>query len=356
MVDPEALTGAGVRVPVRIEGIAANDQWAAAGGDVRLPPRTTAISIHFTALNLTAPLRTKFRYRLDGVDTQWVEAGSRRQANYANLEPRRYRFVVVANTDQGAWAEPGAVWEFTIQPPFYETTWFALLLGVSLALLLWSAWQLRLRQVRRQFSLLLGERARLSREIHDTLLQGLFGVALRCDAVAADVAAAAPHLRDGFVQMRNDINEYIRDARQSIWNLRPPESEAPDLESALRGVGEHMTATTGVSFQFARRGSPRTCGHRPTEQLVRIGREAVANAVRHARAREVRMELEYDETLVLLRVTDDGSGFDPSSVVEAEGHYGLTGMKERAAEVRGAFWVRSATGEGTSVEVSVPYA
>lgn len=356
IVDPRDLGDARLHVPVRIEGVAANDRYLPAGGDVRLPPRTNALTIHYTALNLTAPLRTKFRYRLDGVDPQWVEAGSRRQATYANLPPRRYRFLVMADTDQGAWAEPPAVWEFAIQPPFYETTWFALALALTLALVVWAAWQMRLRQVRRQFSILLGERARLSREIHDTLLQGLFGVALRCDAIATDVEAAAPQLKGDFVQMRDDINEYIRDARQSIWNLRPPSSNRQDLPILLRDVGEHLTAPSGVAFRLAVQGSPRAFANGTDQQLLRIAREAVTNAVRHAHAREVRMELEYEADTVRLRVSDDGSGFDAARVADADGHYGLTGMKERAAGVRGAVLVQSAVGEGTRVEVSVPYA
>ena len=158
-------------------------------------PGTTRLQIDYTVLNLTSALKTRFRYRLDGFDSDWVDAGTRQQAFYTNLPPRSYAFRVMASGPDGTFVEPASSWPFAIEPMFYQTAWF---LTVSASRSSWrvgGVWRLHVLSVRKQFSLLLGERARLSREIHDTLLQSLFGFALQCDAIASAVALAAPRSR-----------------------------------------------------------------------------------------------------------------------------------------------------------------
>jgi signal transduction histidine kinase len=256
------------------------------GSEAVLPPRTARLEIDYTVLNLTSPLKTRFRYRLEGFDADWIDADTRRQAFYTNLSPGQYRFRVVANNDEGTWAEPGAVWAFTIRPMFYETSWFVGASLASIVLAVLAAWRIRTRQLRKQFSLLLGERARLSREIHDTLLQSLVGVALQFDVIANDPHATPASTKARLVRMRKEVEEYIREARQSIWDLRSPKLQRLDLPAALREAGERAAGDV-LGFTFTVRGTPHRCAANIEEQLLRIGQEAVMNASRHAHARKL---------------------------------------------------------------------
>lgn len=356
VIDPDVLTEVkAVRFPVRIEGVVADDRRFAVTTGLALAPRTTRVEIDYTVLNLTTPLKTNFKYRLEGFDPDWIEAGTRRQAFYTNLPPRDYQFRVVASKNDGTWDEPGVTWAFTIQPMFYQTTGFIIVCALGLVLAVGGAWRLHLRRVRKEFSLLIGERARLSREIHDTLLQSLFGVALQCDAVARDLSVSAPHLKDQFMRMRHDVEDDIREARQSIWNLRSPRLESNSLGAALREVGEHATASTQAAFAFELSGTPQQSNPDVDAQLLRIGREAVSNAVRHSRANNIRMQLSYTDREIVLSVRDDGIGFDVAKA-GSNGHYGLTSMQERAEAAGGSFKVESQPGRGTLVEAVAPHA
>jgi signal transduction histidine kinase/ligand-binding sensor domain-containing protein len=352
VIDPRTLTSSGPPAPVRVERVIANETVLPPGFEGVLPPRTARLEIDYTVLNLTSPLKTRFRYRLEGFDADWIDADTRRQAFYTNLSPGPYRFRVVANNDEGTWAEPGAVWAFRIRPMFYQTPWFVGAGLASIVVAVLAAWRIRTRQLRKQFSLLLGERARLSREIHDTLLQSLVGVALQFDVIANDQDSLSSKAR--LVRMRKEVEEYIREARQSIWDLRSPKLQRLDLPAALREAGERA-AGDSIGFTFTVRGTPYRCSANVEEQLLRIGQEAVMNASRHAHARQLSMELGYGEAAITLTVSDDGVGFNPDHAANGtNGHYGLTTMKERAENIGGGFTVASGDGRGTRIETVVP--
>ena len=355
VIDPRALRETRPPAPVKIEYATADEARLSVRPQLSLPARTSRLEIAYSELNLTSPLRTRFRYRLEGFDVDWVDAGTRRQAFYTNLPPRSYRFLVVPSNDDGTWGQSGAAWDFSIKPMFYQTTWFRASGLAALGFAMWMGWQLRLRTVRRQFELILGERMRLSRELHDTLLQSLVGVALQFDAVATDVESSSVTTKKQFLRMRKQVEEYIREARQSIWDLRSPRLERRDLVAALRDVGQHATEGHSITFALDVAGEPRRCSQKVEEQLLRIGQEAVTNAVRHARATRIQMELHYDEGSVSLRVIDNGCGFDHREVVNDDPqHYGLMSMRERAEEVGGQLEVMSEAMRGTQISAVVP--
>jgi signal transduction histidine kinase/ligand-binding sensor domain-containing protein len=355
VMDPAAAEAPEIRTPVSIEAIVADGQRIDFLAGSVLPPRTARLDIEYSALNLTSPLKTRFRYQLEGFDASWIDAGSRRQAFYTNLPPRAYRFRVVSSNDEGTWIDTGAAWSFSIQPTFYQTPWFYAASVALAGLVIAGAWRFHLRQVRTNFALLLGERTRLSREIHDTLLQGMVGVALQFDVLATDDESPAAERRDQLVRMRKNIEEYVREARQSIWDLRSQRLQRQDLASALRQTGEQATADTPAQFAFSLRGEPHRCSARVEEQLLRIGQEAVSNAVRHARATRIGIELQFDARRIILRVVDDGVGFVADPIADQpHGHYGLVSMKERAEDVGGTLKVITGAGEGTIVEAIVP--
>ena len=294
IVEPRTL---GERPPadVRIEGAIA-DGSRVESGEQTLPAGTTRLRIDYTESSLASLSKTRFRYRLEGFDADWVQAGSSRQALYMNLPPRSYRFQVVANNDAGTWHLPGATWDFSIRPVFYKSLWFLALCAVTVAGLLGGGWQLHLRHVRREFSLVLAERTRLSHELHDTLLQSLVGVALQFEVANKRLSSSPAEARAHLIRMRKQVEQYIREARQSIWNLRSPALQTSNLRQALQESGERTAAGQPVRFEFIARGTPAGASAEVDHQLLRIGQEAIHNAARHAQASRIRAELRYDTT------------------------------------------------------------
>ncbi|OFW29432.1 MAG: hypothetical protein A3H97_17305 [Acidobacteria bacterium RIFCSPLOWO2_02_FULL_65_29] len=357
ILDPRVLSGTPTIAPVGIESVIANGRPMEARAGMSLPARTERLEFDYGMPTLTSPLKTRFRYRLEGVDTDWVLAGARRQAFYTGVAPGRYRFHVMAGNSDGEWAQPGAALMLSVEPAFYQTTWFLLGSALALVAIVGSTWRLHLRRVRKQFAIVLGERVRLSREIHDTLLQSLVGVALQCDALANDLEPSATSTKDQFYRLRRDVEDHVREARQAIWNLRSPMLDRRDLAAALGFVGRQAVAGSEVDLAVVVEGRPRPCAEAIEGQLLRIGQEAVINAVRHASATRINVELHYLDDAVLLRINDDGRGFIPESIVAgADAHYGLLSMRERAETVGGQFRISSQPGHGTTVEVSVPVA
>jgi signal transduction histidine kinase len=227
----------------------------------------------------------------------------------------------------------------------------------AVALIVALVWRLRVQHVRRQFALVLAERIRMSRAIHDTLLQGLAGMALQMDDLSHTLAGAEPvAARARVLKIRKQVEEYIREARQSIWDLRSPRLAASDLPKALREASERAIGERAVQFDFTVKGTPHPCPPVVEEQLLLIGQEAVSNAVHHGGATRVGLEIAYDEDHTRLRVSDDGCGFDTRVVAGHEGHYGLISMRERAEQVKGRVEIRSTPGQGTRVEAVVPTA
>lgn len=355
VVDPQAVGAERPRDDkVRIEGAVVDGAPLSAASAQVLPPGTARVQVDYTVLDLTSPQKRRFRHRLDGFDPDWIDAGTRHSAFYTNLPPRDYTFRVMATDADGAFTDAIGEWRFRIRPAFYQTWWFAAACLGAAALSIGAAWRVHVLRMRKQFSLLLGERARLSREVHDTLLQSMFGYALQFDALAEAVGASAPHLHERLAGLRHQVEDDIREARQSIWNLRSPMLERQDLPSTLKDVAEHAVASTSVDFDFDVGGAPRRVSPQLEEQLLRIGREAVSNCVRHAHATRIKMSLDYGEKAITLTVADDGQGFDAGSPPEQSEHFGLTTMRERAESVGGSLLVRSGRGQGTTVTATVP--
>lgn len=340
--------------PVIIEAVTVDDIPSQPAHRLQLRPGRGRLQVHYTAPTFTAPRRVRFRYLLEGFDIAWVDAGIVRHATYTNLAPGTYRFRVIADND-GAVNSSGAIWEFSIQPAFYQTRWFQLAFLSVATLSAWMIWRLRLQQIRRRFGVIVAERARMARELHDTLLQCLAGMAIKLGGVESDVVSAPAHAKKEIQSLRLEVEAYIRETRQAIWNLRSPVLDAEDLPAALRDSGNRLTAGTGVCFAFRLVGTPESYPAQIEEQLLRIGREATLNALRHAQPTSITMELRYDEGSIVLRVIDDGIGFDFDSEHNTlHGHWGAAIMEERIRQVGGHCTIHSKCGGGTTVEVSAP--
>ncbi len=322
-------------------------------GSPRLPGDLTSLQIEYAALNLTAPTKVRFRHQLDGVDPGWVDDGDTTRTVYAHLSSGTYRFRVGASAGDGRWAGEPAVWTFVVPPRWYESRLFYAAVAAGLALLVWGAWQLRVRQINRRFRDVIRERARVAREIHDTLLQSLVGMALQLDTVAHTEEPAG--IREEVGRIRRQVQDAIGEAQRSISDLRTPRAESRDLVTRLRESAGPMLEHAGIRFDLTVTGTPRPLEPTVEQQLLRIGMEAVVNAMRHAQAGHVGMELSYERSTVRLRVTDDGHGFDPDAArADAGGHWGLSIMRERAEQLGGRFSIVSAPDRGTSIEVIAP--
>jgi signal transduction histidine kinase len=356
VIDPARQDVRPVLPKVRVDNVTANGRPVPLDGSVTLPADVRNVVFEYTVPSLTSPAKVTFRHRLSHVDADWIDTGSRRDVSYANLAPGPYTFDVMAVSSDHGWSESAASWTFAIQPMFYQTRWFYAVVGVALAMMSWLLWRLRVRQLRRQFSLVLGERARMSREIHDTLLQGMVGVALQFDMLSQTVSPSMPTLVDHLVKLRRQVEEYIRETREAIFDLRVPRSDR-DIAELLREAGTRITAGTDVQFNVAVSGTSRPSGASVDRQLVQVAREAITNAVRHARPRRIQVKVDYRSDSILLRVSDDGQGFDVDRATrQPDGHFGLQTMRERAQQVGGRVRIKSAIGMGTDIEVAVPLA
>jgi signal transduction histidine kinase/streptogramin lyase len=351
VVDPHRLRERPAPGPVRIETVLVDGRRIEPESSLQFAPGTSRIEINYSILNLAAAPRLRSRFRLEGFDSDWQYAEDRRQASYTNLPPGPYRFQVVSSNKEGEWNESGAVFDFSIEPAFHQTKAFFGAVALALAATVWVVWQSRLRRVRRQFDLVLAERARVGREIHDTLLQSLVGVALEFDDISSQLSPGEP-LKEQVGRVREQVEHYIREARQSIWDLRSPTLDQIDLACALRDFGNAATVDRNVRFEFTLKGKPGRLAPAVEEQVMRIGQEALTNAVRHAGARLIQMELSYDSDTVRLTVTDDGSGFELGRLVQAPGtHWGVTTMRERAQQIGASLTLTSSPGVGTTIEV-----
>jgi signal transduction histidine kinase len=357
VIDPHAIAREPrpVEPRARIEGAVVDDERLDARAGASLTAGTSRLRIDYTLVRLTPSPQTRFRYRLEGFDTDWVEAGTRRQAFYTNLAPRAYRFAVQAQSPDGAWSSDAATWEFSIEPKFYQTYAFLVVIGAGMALAGWTGWRVRVRKVRREVALVFAERMRLSRELHDTVLQNLASVAVQCGAISNTLEATAPSAHARLVGVRKQVEEYIRETRQSVWDLRSPMLETDDLAGALRRIGRRATEGGDVAFELTTRGRPRRYGDKLENEVLRIGAEAIQNAVRHARATNIRLELAFGRDQLRMRVSDDGCGLDLRYLMQdAAGHLGLQAMKERAAQIGGRLNIGTEDTHGTRVELVVP--
>jgi signal transduction histidine kinase/ligand-binding sensor domain-containing protein len=368
VVDPQHLPFNKLPPPVHIDQVIADrktyDPPADSNGQVRLPPRVRDLQIDYTALSLVAPEKVFFRYKLEGWDHDWQDAGTRRQVFYSNLPPRDYRFRVIACNNSGVWNEAGTFLNFSVAPAYYQTWWFRSFCAAAFLGLLGAAYQLRLQQLARQFNMRMeervNERTRIARDLHDTLLQSFQGVLLKFHAVTYSIldrpAEAQKTLQTAIEQARQAITE----GRDAVQGLRSSTLATSDIAQAISTFGEELATTpTGQnspSFRVLVEGPPRDLPPLLRDEIYRITGEALRNAFRHAHAQRIEVEIRYDQRQLRLRVRDDGKGIDPTILNGRgrPGHYGLPGMHERAKLVGGKLAVWSELNSGTEAELSIP--
>jgi signal transduction histidine kinase/ligand-binding sensor domain-containing protein len=359
VIDPRHLPFNNLPPPVHVEQFVADRKTYDASGQVRLPPLIRDLEIDYTALSLVAPEKVLFRYKLEGYDTDWQDAGNRRQAFYTNLPPRNYRFRVMACNNSGVWNEAGTYFDFTIAPAYYQTTWFRVAGIIAFLLVLGGIYHLRLKQVARQvrgrMEERLEERERIARDLHDTLLQSVQGLILKFHAVAKQIPSAEP-AHEALEKTLDHADEVLAEGRDRLRNLRATSIPFGGLPAAFERVAEETPQGADATFKTVVEGRVRALHPMVREECYWIGREAVVNALTHSHGSKVEVEITYDPRQFRLRVRDDGRGIDPK-ILEKGGrsdHWGLQGMRERAQKIGGQLQLWSRPETGTEVELIIP--
>jgi ligand-binding sensor domain-containing protein/signal transduction histidine kinase len=357
-VDPRHLNDNHRVPPVHIEQAIADGKTYPAGQAVRLPARTRDVEIDYTALSFRVPQKVRFRYKLEGRNRDWQDAGPRRQVFFSDLPPGPYTFRVIASNNDGVWNDTGASWTFSIARTFYETLWFQTLMaltGIGLILLLY---RLRIRQVTARADLRYAERfeerTRIARELHDTMLQSLQASLAQMQAgrnlLSRHSDQALPAIDVAITMAAGAIAE----GRNAVSDLRSSTAIRNDLAEALRALGGELAAGGATTFQLVVEGPPRDLHPVIQDEIYRIGAEVLRNAFRHARAHHIEADVRYSERLLRLQIRDDGVGIRPEILKGGRSkHYGLGGMRERAGKIGAKLEIWSAIGTGTEIDLSI---
>lgn len=354
MIDPERIRINSQPPPVVIEQIRIDEHSIAPSDHLELPPGTTRFDLYYTAPSFVAPEQVRFKYKLEGFDKDWIDSGTRRIAYYTNLRPGAYTFRVIAGNNDGIWNETGAAFGFYLKPYFYQTYWFYAVLLLALALLGWLLFQQRVRGMRARFGAVLAERNRIAREIHDNLAQEMSGISVQLEVVARTMPPDAGAARTQLDRARQQVRHGIAEARRYIWDLRSTALENDDLPAALSETARRLTNETGIQAQVEVNGTFRPLDRLIEDNLLRIGQEAINNAVRHAEAQRISVNLVFDARRVQLSIRDDGHGFDTQVAGNGHTHFGLIGMRERAERIGGTLSIHSTSESGTEVVAEVP--
>jgi ligand-binding sensor domain-containing protein/two-component sensor histidine kinase len=347
VIDPNHFERRLVPPTVTVEDVIVNGERRRAGDLGTLPAGLNNLEFNYTGASFIAPARISFRHTLEGLDSGWVEAGPRREAFYTNLPPGQFRFRVAACTPDGACNESASAVQFAVAPSLYQRTWFFPLCAACLALAGVGIYQLRIRRLREQFDLILAERGRIARELHDTLIQGFSGITMAMQALLSRLPMSSD--RETLQDIVTDAGNAMREARRSLMGLRRPDA-ASGLASAVAQTARHLTEANSVRLKLELGDCQCDLPADVEDHLVRIAQEAVLNAVKHSGARTLKVTLASTPRSLQLSVNDDGAGFDRKGVVPA-GHYGLIGMRERAAQIGARLHIVSAPGRGTTVSV-----
>lgn len=359
-LDPAQDDAGRPRPEVVIRSVVAGKASYAPEPDLQLPERTTSLRIDYAAEGVAATDGVNFHYRLEGVDESWQDAGTRRQAFYTNLGSGAYRFQVMASGGHGSWGKAGATLDFSIRPTFFQTGWFHVLSWIAGFIFLWMMYLVRLRQMtlrlRARLEERYGERERIARELHDTLLQGVQGLILRFHALAN--RSADPLMRELIEQTLDHADTVLEEGRDRVRALRDLAHPVDDLAAGLTALGREMAEIHNVSFRVQQLRNSRELDPIVRDEIYQVGREALFNAFQHAAAHSIEVELAYDPRELRLRVRDSGKGIDAEVLRTGNrpGHWGLRGMRERAGKIAGTLDIWSREGSGTEVELRVPAA
>jgi signal transduction histidine kinase len=326
-----------------------------------LPQQTSTIELAFTATAQSIPERVRLKFRLDGVDKDWREAGPERRAQYTNLAPGDYRFHVIAANEDGVWNKEGAQFSFRIAPAFWQTGWFrfACALAALVAAVLLYRWRIKAIERRAEhhaalrLDARLQERSRIARSLHDNLLQAVQALLLRFHLVEQKLERQ-PELQKMVASALDYAESLVASTRDEVMELRRPQ-DADELFAALRHAAAQAAPGAEQRLSFTVAGQPRYLRPDTCAELSSALREAVLNSVTHSGARQIAVRLTFEDEALLAEASDDGVGLDAAIARHGkDGHWGITGMRERIVRLGGQVEISTGPQGGATVRLSIP--
>lgn len=352
--------------PVEVGGNSPLQKSISYANEVTLTHDQNIFSLSFAALTFFNPDANRYRYKLEGLEDKWTEVGSnRRSATYTTLPAGEYTLHVQSATRQGAWGERGLALTINILPAWWATRWFRLIAGAFVLAIVGSIYKLRLRQLDRQFNAQLdarvAERTRIARDLHDGLLQSFHGLMFRFQAARNMLPRSPENAMRTLDEAISRTRDAITESRDAIHNLRSQAPTDADLAQLLEKAGKELASIHGANhnspaFRVIVEGKPQRLSPELQNEVYRIAHEVMRNAFRHADANRIEAEIRYEKSELRLRVRDDGRGLD-SKVFETRrrpGHWGLSGIHERADQIGAQLRIFSEDGAGTEIELTVP--
>jgi signal transduction histidine kinase/ligand-binding sensor domain-containing protein len=355
-IDPAHLPKNTLVPPVYIEEVTADRHRYPVGAPIDFPAETRELDIKYTALSYVIPERVRFRYRLQEQNAQWIDAGMRREAFYNDLQPGTYTFQVIASNNDGVWNERGAVLHFRIVAAWYQMIWFKVALVamcVSIAALLYFIDRRNyIALLRMRFNERLEERTRLARELHDTLLQTIMGSKMMVNAARKALSDTAG-TESSLEIISRSLDRATMEGRAALDALRGSGVDTIDLELAMRAAASGWMPKS-MQLESVVGGIPRPMHRAVFDEVYRIGEELIRNACRHSGGTMLEIELRYGKYFTLI-VRDNGRGLDPQILNTGKpGHFGLAGMRERAARIRGRLTMTTPGQSGAEFVLTVP--
>ena len=348
-VHPELLA------PAIVSSVELDDTALAipSGSSLIVPPGRHRIAIRFTLPNFDIPSRLQFRYRLDGWDKQWNKAGVLRSAVYTGVPAGRYTLVVDHSDGYGHWNSPLSSLPVRVVPYFYETPWFLTLIAGLIAACIWHLHRTHVSRLSAELNARMHERARIARELHDTLLQGVLGVSMQMYAASQPSNANASVLSI-VAHSSQRLREIAEQSRRAVEGLRLPQSGPGPLETAITAAISDMCLPVNVQAEVNSAGQHRDLAPAVQSEVEQIVKEAAINAVRHAEATLVRIDIVYQLSRFFVSISDNGCGIQPEIKERGrEGHWGILGMRERAESIGGQLKILSHIPSGTVIELSL---
>ena len=381
VVDPSCLMGNREPPPVAIERAVVDGQVMAAYGSsqepavpetavpldlrrpegrLRLAPGPRQVELEYTGLSFVSPRDLAFKYRLQGFDQDWVEAGSRRVAYYSHLPPGDYRFEVIACNNDGVWSQEAAALAFTVLPNIWETAWFRLAcFATGTAGLVGTGWGIARRRARRrlarleQAAAIERERARIARDMHDEFGSRLTAIA-NLGELAQNPSASPTDTKSQLGSITGQVRELINTVDEVVWTVSPENDSLPSVAAFLSDYTERFVGAIGIRHRLELDADypPLPVTAETRHHLLLAVKEALNNAVRHAAAETIHLKLHVQDGCLEVVISDDGHGFEVGQA-RAAGH-GLGNLAERMKQIQGQAEIRSVPGQGTVVTLSVP--
>ena len=358
VADPSRAIAASAPAIIHIEEVTSDGNPVSLAGPVHLAGTHRRLTFAFSALSLSVPDRVRYKYKLEGVDEGWSLPTSEREVTYSNLSSGDYRFRLIASNSAGLWNSEESGVSLKIQPSYWQTWWFRLSGGLFVVLAILFFVRLRMRalasRMNMRFEERLAERTRIAQELHDTLLQGFMSASMQLH-VADDRLPEDSPAKPMLGRVLQLMGRVIDEGRNTVRGLRSPEIVRQNLEEEFSRIQNDLAISTQSEFRVIVEGTPRQLRPVVHDEIYFIGREALANAFRHSGAAEVVVEIEYSSSHLRVLVRDDGRGMDPQVVSSGrDGHWGLSGMRERAERIGGKLKVLSMPSAGTEIHLSVP--